>query len=425
MSIVCVVGAQWGDEGKAGIIDLLGTDAAWVVRFQGGPNAGHTVVVGDEVFKLHLVPSGIVRENVRCLVGQGVVVDPEVLFREVDMLEARGVSTAGRLFLADRAHLILPYHRVLDGLKESSSTDRKIGTTRKGIGPCYADKVSYRGIRVGDLMDPICFEERLRAETKARNRLITEIYGAEPLDVEEMLSTFAGYRERLTGIVVDGSRTLLDADDGGEKILMEGAQGFMLDVDAGTYPYVTGSNASTSGIASGAGIPPRRLDRAIGVSKAYCTRVGEGPFPTEDHGPLGEKMREKGNEFGTTTGRPRRCGWFDAVAARYEVRVSGLDDLAITKLDILAGLETIRVGVAYEEGGRRIDYFPADIALLSRAKPVYRDFPGFETDITGVRRLDDLPAKAREYLDALEDLVGVPIRIVSVGPERSQVIRRD
>ena len=424
MPNICVVGAQWGDEGKAGIVDLMAEDAAWVVRFQGGANAGHTVVVGEETFKLHLVPSGIVRPEVHCLVGQGVVVDLEVLFSEIDMLEGRGVDTGGRLFVSDRAHLIMPYHRVLDGLKESS-TSRKIGTTLRGIGPCYADKVSYRGIRVADLMNQSFFEERLRSRLEAVNRVIERVYGGDPLDFDEIHETFSRYRERLAPHVADGVGLLHEAGLRGDRVLFEGAQGFLLDVDAGTYPYVTGSNASTFGLSGGAGVPPRALDRAIGISKAYCTRVGEGPFPTEDHGPLGDEIRKRGNEFGTTTARPRRCGWFDAVAVRYAAQASGFDDLAITKLDILSGVEPLKVAIAYSVNGERVKRFPADLDSLMNAEPIYREFPGFTEDITGVTRFEDLPENARDYLMALEELVGVPVKIVSVGPERDQVIFRD
>jgi adenylosuccinate synthase len=423
MPSVCVVGAQWGDEGKAGIVDLLSVDADWVVRFQGGANAGHTVVVGEETFKLHLVPSGIVREGgPKCLIGQGVVVDPEVLFTELDELEARGVATEGRIFVSDRAHLLMPYHRVLDGLREDIK-EGSIGTTRRGIGPCYADKVSYRGIRVADLLDPAWFDERLRGEVAARNRVITQVFGADPLDYDEMRDLFAAHRMRLEPMVIDGVRALGEAYELDEKILYEGAQGLLLDVDNGTYPYVTGSNASVLGLPSGAGIPPRRIGRAIGVSKAYCTRVGDGPFPTEDHGAEGEEIRRRGNEYGTTTGRPRRCGWFDAVAGRYAAQVSGFDELAITKLDILSGIEVLKLAVAYEHEGRRITTFPARLRVLEEAEPVYESFPGFEEDLGSARTFDDLPATAKDYLKAIEDLVGVPIRIVSVGPERDQVVR--
>lgn len=423
MPTVCVVGAQWGDEGKAGIVDLLAADADWVVRFQGGPNAGHTVVVGEDTFKLHLIPSGMVRRRPRCLVAEGVVVDPEVLFRELDLLADRGIETAGRMLVADRAHLIMPWHRLFDGLRESRSS-QPIGTTRRGIGPCYADKVSYHGIRVADLMDPEWFEERVRAELEGRNHVLEKVYGEPPIDPEQVLDTFADHRERLAPLVVDGSDVLNAAIEAGERVLFEGAQGFLLDVDAGTYPYVTGSNASPLGIPAGAGIAPKRIGRTIGISKAYCTRVGEGPFPTEDHGETGDLIRKQGNEFGTTTGRPRRCGWFDAVAVRYAARVSGYDELAITKLDVLAGLPVLKMGVAYEHGGERTERFPASLRVLREGTVVYREFPGFDEDIGDCRRFEDLPENARTYLEALEALVGVPIRLVSVGPEREQVVRR-
>ncbi|MCU0725354.1 MAG: adenylosuccinate synthase [Planctomycetes bacterium] len=423
MPSVVVVGAQWGDEGKAKIVDILSAEADWVVRFQGGPNAGHTVVVGEETFRLHLIPSGIVRPGLRCLVAQGVVVDPEVLFREADGIAARGIPFAGRLFVSDRAHLIMPWHRILDGLKETRG-DSRTGTTQRGIGPCYADKVSYRGIRVSDLMDPPWFEERLHAELHAKNAILTKVYGHEPLSADRILADYMAWRERLRPLVVDGSLTILDALDRGERVLFEGAQGFMLDVDAGTYPFVTGSNASVLGLPAGAGLSPRRVDRLVGVAKAYCTRVGDGPFPTEDLGTVGAMIRDAGHEFGTTTGRPRRCGWFDAVAVRYAARVSGFDELAITKLDVLRGLPEIRMAVAYEIDGRHVTDFPASLRAQRTARPVYRDFPGFGADIAGARDLSDLPAQAREYLAELARIVGVPVRTVSVGPERGQVLGR-
>ena len=424
MPTVCVVGAQWGDEGKAGIVDLLSGDADWVVRFQGGPNAGHTVVVAGEVFKLHLIPSGMVRPEPRCMIGQGVVVDLEVLFSEVDMLAGKGIPTDGRLLVSNRAHLILPYHRILDGLKEQGA-GTKIGTTLKGIGPCYADKVSYRGIRVGELLDPVGFAERLREQVDAKNRIIGGVYGRQPLDYDEMLAEFVGYRERLAPMVCDASTIILDALDRGERVLMEGAQALLLDVDAGTYPFVTGSNSSPLGIPAGAGIPPHRVEGIIGVAKAYCTRVGEGPFPTEEDGPTGEEIRQRGHEFGTTTGRPRRCGWFDAVAVRHGARMSGYGELAITKLDILSGMETLRVCTAYELDGERITHFPAEARALARLRPVYTEFPGFSEEITEMRTFGELPPKAQSYIESLEELVGIPIRIISIGPDRSQIIRRN
>ena len=424
MPTVAVVGAQWGDEGKAGIVDLLAADADWVVRFQGGPNAGHTVVVGESTFKLHLVPSGMVRPEPRCLIAQGVVLDPTVLFHEMEMLEAAGVRTTGRLSVSDRAHLIMPWHRILDGLRETRDSHR-IGTTRRGIGPCYADKVSYRGLRIADLMEREWFEERVRVEVAQRNVLLSRVYDEPEMDVESILAEFAGWRERLRPLVTDGGLLLAEALAAGETVLFEGAQGFLLDVDAGTYPFVTGSNASPSGIPAGAGIPPRAVGRTIGIAKAYCTRVGDGPFPTEDHGETGEAIRQAGREFGTTTGRPRRCGWFDAVAVRYAHRASGYDELAITKLDILAGLPVLRLGVAYERAGRQFTEVPACANVLEECEVVYEEFPGFTEDITGIRRFEDLPGPARDFLCAIEDRVGVPVRIVSVGPERDQVIRRD
>jgi adenylosuccinate synthase len=423
MPTVCVVGAQWGDEGKAGIVDLLSDRADWVVRFQGGPNAGHTVVAGGETFKLHLLPSGMVRPEPRCLIGQGVVVDLATLFTELDMLSGRGIPTEGRLMVSDRAHLILPYHRILDGLRETGE-GMKIGTTLKGIGPCYADKVSYRGIRVGELLDPAGFAERLRDELSLKNRILTMVYGDEPLDFDEVLASYDAFRDRLAPLVGDGSGALLDALDAGETVLMEGAQALLLDVDAGTYPFVTGSNASPLGIAAGAGIPPRCVEGVIAVAKAYCTRVGEGPFPTEDHGPEGEEMQRRGNEFGTTTGRPRRCGWFDAVAVRHGARMTGYDELAVTKLDIMTGVASLKLCIAYDLDGRRITHFPASARELSRATPVYEEFPGFDEEISDARAFEDLPGNARAYIEALEETVGIPIRIVSVGPDRDQVIRR-
>ena len=423
MTVACVVGLQWGDEGKGKIVDLLSGEAEIVVRFQGGANAGHTVQVGAETFILHLVPSGILHPETTCVVGNGVVLDPEVLLGEVEALEKRGVAVQGRLFISDRAHLVLPHHRAIDRAGESRAS-RPIGTTVRGIGPAYSDKARRVGIRAGETRDPERFAERLRENTEFANRMLASVLEGETLDVEETVRRGVETARRLRDYVADTTGLLHEALDAGRRIFLEGAQGVLLDPDFGTYPFVTSSSASVMGVGSGTGLPPRLVDDVLAVAKAYCTRVGGGPFPTEIAGELGDRLREAGHEFGSTTGRPRRCGWFDAVAARYGARLMGVDGLAITKLDTLSGFERLSVAVAYRTpAGGTTTGFPAGIEDLAAVEPIYEVLPGFSGDVSGVRRLEDLPAEARQYLAFIEAKVGVKLRLVSVGKERDQVIR--
>jgi adenylosuccinate synthase len=424
MPVTCIVGAQWGDEGKARIVDLLSGDADFVVRYQGGANTGHTVVVNGTTVKLHLIPVGVLRPGCVSVVGNGCVLDLRVLFEELAMLERTGYAVEpARLRISDRAHLVLPYHRALDAAYEAARGAGKIGTTGRGIGPCYADKVAYKGIRVADLFDDAGLGERVAANVAEKNRLLAAL-GAGTVDADAAVAELREFRERVRPFAEDTGRLLRGAIRAGKHLVCEGAQAALLDVDHGTYPYVSASNASVLGVPAGSGIPPRAITRTVCVAKAYATRVGEGPFPTEEAGPDGETIRKRGREFGTTTGRPRRCGWFDAVAVRYSVELCDADEIALTKLDILAGLPTLRIAVAYEVGGRTLDRFPADVATLRAARPVYRDHPGFEGDLSACRTLGDLPAGARAFVDAIEKVSGVPVRIVSVGADRAQYLTR-
>lgn len=425
MPTTCVIGAQWGDEGKARVVDLLADRADLVIRYQGGSNAGHTVIFGGEEYRLHLIPSGILRPGKTCVIAHGVVFNPEVALREIDELRSRGHDIGDNLVISDRAHVVMPWHLKLDRAREVAAGKQAHGTTGSGIGPCYADKVSYRGIRVGDLYHPDWFRERLEFNVAEKNEVLTKVYGEEPLDVEAIFDEYQAYAERLRPHVGDAVTLLHDAVDAGREVLFEGAQGVLLDVDLGTYPYVTGSNSCALGVPTGTGLAPRNLDRVIGVAKAYLTRVGSGPFPTEDTGAVGTHLRDVGREYGTTTGRPRRCGWVDAVALRYAVRSNGVDELALVKLDVLAGLDTLRICVAYDTPGGRIDRVPATIPELRELTPVYEEFEGFGDDVTGARTMDALPDAARRFVEAIESAVGVPISLVSVGPSREQVILLD
>jgi len=404
MPVVAVIGAQWGDEGKGKVVDMLAQQARMVVRFSGGDNAGHSVVNPHGEFKLHLIPSGIFNAGVACIISNGVVINPAVLIGEIDSLNERGVDT-GHLFISDRAHLIMPYHLLLDGLEEEARGGRAIGTTRKGVGPAFTDKTARLGIRAGDLLDEKAFRERLGAVLEYKNIILTKVYNAKPLSLEEVFSQYRQYGERLaphireTTIMVDG------ALGRGELVILEGAQGALLDPDFGTYPYTTSSSPLAAGACLGAGLGPTRLDRALGVYKAYCTRVGGGPMPTELNDATGELIRERAGEYGTTTGRARRCGWFDAVAARFSSRINGLTGAVVTRLDILDILPSLKVCVGYELDGKAID-FPSSITALARCKPVYEELPGWLTDTTGVRDFNKLPAEARGYVNRLEELIG-------------------
>src|SRR5262247_1087557 len=418
---IAVLGAQWGAEGKGKIVDLLTPHFSIVARYQGGHNAGHTVYANGRKFVLRLLPSGILHAGISCVIGNGVVVDPQALFAEIDEIEKAGITIGKRLLISDKAHLILPYHRDLDLLSEARRGERKIGTTSRGIGPAYEDKIARRGIRVGDLADPAALEQNVRDNVTARNRLVQD----STMDWKPVLTQLLRHAERMRPMVRDVSVLLTDAMRQGRAILFEGAQGTLLDIDHGTYPYVTSSNASVGGVATGLGIPPRAIGRVLGVAKAYTTRVGEGPLPTELWGDLGNRLRESGNEYGAVTGRPRRCGWYDAVAVRYGVRINGLDALALTKLDVLDGLERIDVCTAYRCGPGTLKDFPSDVDQLARCEPVYESMPGWTTPTKGVRRFSDLPENARRYIARLEAISGVPAVIVSTGSERDDTILRE
>jgi adenylosuccinate synthase len=418
---VVVIGAQWGDEGKGKITDLLSRSADVVVRYQGGVNAGHTIVVDDRVLKLHLIPSGILYPETTCLIGSGTVVDPKVMLGEMDTLREFGIDVSG-LKLASTAHVTMPYHRLLDQAMEQRRGDRRIGTTGRGIGPTYADKAERNGIRVIDLLDAGRLRERLIGPLSEKNELLERVYGVEPLDPDAVIEEYARYGERLSPHVVDCTRIIHEAARARKNILFEGAQGTLLDLDHGTYPYVTSSNPVSGGACVGAGVGPTLIDRVIGVAKAYTTRVGEGPFPTELQGSLNDHLCDRGGEFGTTTGRRRRCGWFDGVIGRYAVEVNGLDCLAITKLDVLDELDEIQVCVAYELDGRRIDHFPSSSEDFAQCRPLFQTLPGWQCSTADCRRLEDLPPAAMAYLRFLAELMEVPIAIVSLGAQRDQTI---
>jgi adenylosuccinate synthase len=420
MANVILVGAQWGDEGKGKIIDLLAEQADIVVRTQGGNNAGHTVFVGQQKYILHLVPSGILRRDKICVIGNGVVVDPVSLVEEIDGLRRLGVRVDGNLLISDAAHVVLPYHRQLDEQREILKGRHKIGTTKRGIGPAYADKAARTGLRMVDLIDPERLAERLRQRLRETNALLKAM-GAKPLSLAKVLATYGEAGQQLKPMVTNTVTFLHQALRQGKSLLFEGAQGTFLDIDHGTYPYVTSSNTTAGGACTGSGVPPHRIDRVVGVMKAYTTRVGEGPLPTED-AQLAELLHGLGREFGATTGRPRRCGWFDAVATRQAALVNGIDELAVTNVDGLDTVETLRVCVAYRVGRQRFDYVPTDTELLSRCEPVYVEFPGWRCPINGARRWTELPRACREYLRAIAEMTGAPLRIVSVGPDRSQTI---
>lgn len=417
-----LVGAQWGDEGKGKIIDVLAEDADLVVRYQGGNNAGHTVFIGTDKYVLHLIPSGILHAGKQCVIGNGVVVDPVALVKELQDLEARGVQTVGRFHISNRAHLVFPYHGRLDAARESGvQGDRKIGTTKRGIGPAYGDKVSRVGIRMGDLIDPV-FPELLSARLEGANRVLVAM-GAEPVDGAELLATYQAAGRVLEPYITDTIPLLDAATRAGKSILLEGAQGTLLDIDFGTYPYVTSSNATAGGACVGAGVPPNRIHRVIGVTKAYTTRVGEGPFPTELTDEVGQLLSREGNEFGSTTGRPRRCGWFDAVITRYAAMVSGFDYLAMTKLDVMDRLPKVKMAVAYRCGSKTYETIPASIRELERCQPVYEEMDGWLAPTREARRFEDLPLKAQAYVNRLCALTGVKLGMLSVGPERDRTLR--
>ncbi|ARC48818.1 adenylosuccinate synthase [Streptococcus salivarius] len=419
MTSVVVVGTQWGDEGKGKITDFLSQDAEVIARYQGGDNAGHTIVIDGKKFKLHLIPSGIFFPEKISVIGNGVVVNPKSLVKELEYLHAEGVSTES-LRISDRAHVILPYHIKLDQLQEAAKGDNKIGTTNKGIGPAYMDKAARVGIRIADLLDKEIFANRLKTNLAEKNRLFSKMYEAEELSFDEIFEEYYAYGQQIKQYVTDTSVILNDALDAGKRVLFEGAQGVMLDIDQGTYPFVTSSNPVAGGVTIGSGVGPSKINKVAGVCKAYTSRVGDGPFPTELFDEVGERIREVGHEYGTTTGRPRRVGWFDSVVMRHSRRVSGITNLSLNCIDVLSGLDIVKICVAYDLDGERIDYYPASLEQLKRCKPIYEELPGWEEDITGCRSLDDLPENARNYVRRVGELVGVRISTFSVGPGREQ-----
>lgn len=423
MPALIVLGAQWGDEGKGKVTDLVGQDVDWVVKFNGGNNAGHTVVVNGEKYGLHLIPAGILSPRVTPVIGNGVVVDLEVMFDEIRQLTEAGIDCS-RLRISDNAHIIPSYNKIMDGLAERSLGDRKIGTTGRGIGPTYADKMNRIGLRIQDLFDESILRQKVRSALVGKNNIMTKDFGLDPVDPEAVADELLSYADRVRPMVFDCSLAINRALDRGENVLFEGGQATMLDIDHGTYPFVTSSNCTAGGACTGTGVGPTRIDRVIGIAKAYTTRVGEGPFPTELFGDEGEALRQAGGEFGVTTGRPRRTGWYDAVVARYAARVNGLTDLVITKLDVLTGYDQIPVCVVYEVDGERVDELPNDQSAFHHAKPIYEYLPGWTEDISSARAFDDLPQTAQDYIKRLEELSGCRISVIGVGADRDATIVR-
>ncbi|MGA1278502.1 MAG: adenylosuccinate synthase [Candidatus Kapaibacteriota bacterium] len=423
MSVNIVVGAQWGDEGKGKIVDLLSDSVDIVARYQGGANAGHTIVIEGKKFVLHLIPSGILQKDVQCVIGNGVVIDPVALMEEIAMLESFGISIMDRLFISHKAHLIMPYHKMLDKARESQSS-AAIGTTGRGIGPAYIDKFSRSGIRIVDLLDRTVFEEKLRANIEEKNVVLKKIYDHEEVDIESIISEYLDFDIKIDPYIKDTTLLLNQAIADGKSILMEGAQGALLDVDHGTYPFVTSSNPTSGGACTGLGVPPTAIDSVIGVVKAYTTRVGNGPFPTELHDEMGEELRKIGAEFGATTGRPRRCGWLDGVALRYSVMINGIDKIALTKLDVLDNVKSIGICTGYEVDGKMLRSFPANVQDLAKVKPHYEFHEGWNCSLAGIKNFDDLPQAAKNYISAIEEVAGAKVGIVSLSPDRADTIIR-
>ena len=420
MPVQIIVGAQWGDEGKGKIVDMLAGDADIVARYQGGANAGHTVCIGDRQFVLHLLPSGIFHPHIRCVIGNGVVIDPSALLGEIAQLQSAGFNVRGRLFISHNAHLIMPYHKLLDVIREQ--TTNKIGTTGRGIGPAYIDKATRNGIRIVDLLDRDVLARKIAANLEEKNQILTKVYGETKIDVDAIIAEYEAFDKKIDEYITDTALYLNKALADGKRIIAEGAQGALLDVDHGTYPYVTSSNPTSGGACTGLGIPPTAVSDIVGIVKAYCTRVGNGPFPTELLDATGERLRTIGQEFGATTGRPRRCGWFDAVALRYSAMINGITRIAITKLDVLDTFEEIKICVGYEVKGKRLKSFPTDLTTLERITPVFESFPGWKEPISSVRSYADLPSNARRYVEALGRLTGTSVWLVSVGARRDQTV---
>ncbi len=419
MSTVVVVGTQWGDEGKGKITDYLAEKADVVARYQGGNNAGHTILIDNKKYKLTMVPSGIFNQNKLCVIGNGMVINPGALIEEIQYIQDNGFST-DNLKISDRAHVIMPYHLVLDALEEDRKAANKIGTTRKGIGPCYMDKAARNGIRIADLMVPEAFAEKARAIIADKNQVITQMYSGEALDADSIVNEYLELAEKLRPYVTDTSVVLNDAIDSGKKVLFEGAQGVMLDIDQGTYPYVTSSNPSAGGVCIGSGVGPSKIREVIGVAKAYTTRVGDGPFPTELDNEIGQWIRDKGHEYGTVTGRPRRVGWFDSVVVRHARRVSGITGLSLNSLDVLTGLDIVKICTAYKFRGELMEHYPANLKLLEECEAVYEELPGWHEDISGAKQISDLPETTQRFIERITELTGIPIAIFSVGRNREQ-----
>nr|C6DZQ7.1 RecName: Full=Adenylosuccinate synthetase; Short=AMPSase; Short=AdSS; AltName: Full=IMP--aspartate ligase [Geobacter sp. M21] len=423
MANVVVIGAQWGDEGKGKVVDIYTEFADDVVRYQGGNNAGHTLVVGDEKVILHLIPSGILHEGKRCVIGNGVVLDPEVFIMEITKLKANGYLKDDKMLLLSEAlHIIMPYHKRIDIAREKKSGSKKIGTTGRGIGPAYEDKIGRRGIRLMDLLDEKAFTRKVKEVLEEKNLILTQLLGEQPFTFEEIYEEYMKYAETLRKYAADTSLILHQEIKAGKSLLFEGAQGTLLDVDHGTYPYVTSSSTCSGGACTGSGVSPREIHEVIGISKAYATRVGSGPFPTELEDETGEQLRQAGREFGSTTGRPRRTGWYDALVARYAVRINGLSGIAITKLDVLSGQETVKVCTAYNYKGQVLTEVPASLEVMELCTPIYEELPGWNEDITGAKSMAELPKNARDYVARVEELSGAPVVLVSVGPRRDETI---
>ena len=422
MPNIVIVGAQWGDEGKGKVIDLFAPKVDYIARYQGGNNAGHTVVIGEDEFILHLIPSGILHKGKICVIGNGVVIDPKALLEEIEMLKSKGISVDGRLFVSEGAHVIFPYHKKLDEIKEEKR--KKIGTTKKGIGPCYADKVARNGIRIADLFDEATFREKLRANLDEKNAILEKIYDTEGFSFSALYNEYLGYAGRIKKYVSNTALVLNDAVRKKKRIMFEGAQGTLLDVDHGTYPFVTSSNSTAGGASTGTGVGPTNIDKVIGVVKAYSTRVGEGPFPTEFAKGLMDRIRRKGREFGATTGRPRRCGWFDSVIVRHSVMVNGIDEIVVTKLDVLDDLQILKICTAYRFKGKIHRDFPAGMTMLASCEPVYEELPGWKADTTRITSFPGLPKNAKRYLKRIQEILKTKIVLISVGSERKQTFSK-
>lgn len=424
MSVSLIVGAQWGDEGKGKIVDLLATKADIVARYQGGANAGHTIVIDGKQYVLHLIPSGILTEGVKCIIGNGVVIDPAALMQEIEMLKENGIDVKDRLFISHKAHLIMPYHKLLDQVREKSSIENAIGTTGRGIGPSYIDKAKRSGIRIVDLLDRVEFEKKLRLSLEEYNNILTKIYSETEINVDELVDTYLEFDKLIDPYVTDTTLLINEAVKEGKKIIVEGAQGALLDLDHGTYPFVTSSNPTSGGACTGLGLPPTKINKIIGIVKAYSTRVGNGPFPTELNDEVGEKLRKEGNEFGATTGRPRRCGWLDLVALKYSVMINGIEDIALTKLDVLDNFDELKVCIGYTIDGKKMKSFPANLNMDTKIDLEYISFKGWNTSLNGITSYDKLPNEVKEYIKYIEDFVEAKVSIISTSPDRNDTIIR-